>query len=312
MKEEYLSAVDLAKKYHYSNENKIRDMAKRNGIKYIRSSEKGKLRLYNVCDIENLIATNPHIVQGKHFTEVPIYNKFLTVKSENAIVVADFHVPFIDIEFFEKILKFSKKRKVSDLLSVGDFFDQDAFSYWYKEVDRIDWEDELNSAFKAVNNIQDCFKKSYYCMGSHDKRLARMLADKGKNISATFAYRELKTAHPEIEVTYHQKMILESGGRTYHLEHPKTVMRVGNVSPHRRQSSLGGSLVFAHGHKQGMERAWNGKDYIIALGMVGDPLKIHYHTIPSGYAEWDQGFLWVEDGKPTLIFKDEIDWWLKH
>lgn len=308
MEADYLSAQDLAKKFEYKSPTSINRIAKRWGIKHI---QKGCTWFYNVNDFENAFNTLDFHHSSKFFDSIPVYDNFLISKCENAIVGADAHIPFLDIDFFDKILKFGEKIKAKAFYSVGDWYDQDAFSYWYKEVDRISWEKELDFSLKAVAKIQKIFPQSYFCMGSHDKRIARMLADRGKTISATFAYRELKNNNPNIQVTYHQKMILKSGDRTYHLEHPKTVMRLGTVTAHRRQNSMGDSLVFAHGHKQGLEKSWNGKDYVIALGMLGDPFKIHYHTIPSGYAEWDQGFLWINHGKPTLIFKDEISWWLK-
>ena len=213
------------------------------------------------------------------------------------------------------MLNFGKKEKVDTIACGGDYYDQAAFSRFYSPVVPPSWKDEEICGLEINDILAKQFKTVAYEMGNHDMHLAHRLRESGCPIDPTSAYAQIKNKNVKITPYKHMKLI--NGGRIWHIEHPgKTVVKVGTVGAHRNQNSKKrderGSAIFAHAHRAGMERSWNGEDYIFVIGMMGDPEKIYYHSEPATYAEWDQTFMWINNGVPHLIWKDEVAWWLKH
>lgn len=312
-----LDARSLAEKYGYKDRDSITRIASKTGLKPAKKV-KGKY-FYDAEDFAKHLFYGIDLARSSTFehinfiNDLPRYNTFLTIHSENTIVISDAHIPFIDIPFFSDMLEFAKKEKVDTLIHGGDYFDQVAYSRFYSPVRAIAWKEEEQCGLTINEMMANLFKTVAYEMGNHDMHLAHRLRDSGCDVDATSAYAQIKNKNVKITPYKHMKLI--NGGRIWHIEHPaKTVVKIGSVGAHRNQNSKKaterGSAIFAHAHRAGLERSWNGEDYVFVIGMMGDPDKMYYHSEPATYAEWDQTFLWINKGVPHLIWKNEVSWWL--
>lgn len=313
----YLSAEELAQKHGYKKTDSITRIAKQADLTPVKQ---GKKFLFDADQFEHYLFFGLDLVHSNraktlnYIEDLPRYNNFLTVESENTIVIADAHIPFLDLQFFQDIMQFAKKEKVDTLIHGGDYFDQNAYARFYSPVKNIPWDIEEACGLEINNIIAEQFKSVVYEMGNHDMHIAHRLQSLGKEIGATSAYKMI--TNKNVKITPYKHMVLLNGGEKWHVEHPqKTVIKVNTVGAHRNQCSKKisemGSAIFAHGHTAGLTRSWNKENYIFTIGMVGDPEKIYYHSEPATYAEWDQTFIWINKGVPHLIWKDEIWWWLE-
>ena len=313
----YRSAEELAKKHGYKKIDSIGRIAKQANLIPIKQ---GKKFLYDEDQFEHYLFFGldlAHSTRAKtldYIEDLPRYNNFLTVQSENAIVMADAHIPYLDLPFFQDIMQFAKKENVDTLIHGGDYFDQGAFARFYSPVGNIKWEIEEAIGVEINNIMAEQFKSVVYVMGNHDMHIAHRLREGKCDISPTSAYKLI--TNKNVKITPYKHMVLINGGRKWHVEHPqKTVIKVNTAGAHRNQCSKKkadmGSEIFAHGHTAGLTRSWNKEDYVFTIGMVGDPEKVYYHSEPATYSEWDQSFIWINKGVPHMIWVDETWWWLE-
>ena len=92
-------------------------------------------------------------------------------KDKTILIIGDLHFPYHHrdaLPFLNAVNKFYQPTRV---ISIGDMFDQHAFSRYDKDPDMPLAKDEIKAATKNVQELAKLFSKLEIVTGNHDKRL---------------------------------------------------------------------------------------------------------------------------------------------
>ena len=238
---------------------------------------------------------------NKKIDKLPVYpdlSQTLTYKWDKFAVTADWHLPFIDVEFFKRFIKDCHTQKVKKLVIAGDFFDMNAFGFFFSH-NRVPWKEEKECAKKVMSILQEQFDEIVFIVGNHEIRFLRALADKFQgNIYDIY---ELIGFTDYDNITLKNKVIVND----WMITHPKNA-RKNSLSLGNDLSNIykGYNIIVTHAHRQSLGRDFSGSHWVMDLGLMSDPKMheyIHYNV--GAFANWNQGYSIITDNFPTLYWK---------
>lgn len=215
----------------------------------------------------------------------------------NCIITSDWHNPFYDIDFADKMMLLARKKKIKQIAIVGDLFDAMSLSRFDPQDAQYSVQEELETTREIIVHLAKWFDRIYWSLGNHEMRFLRALKfqlnlnDVGK----------LLFDNPKLITTQLTYMQLHSGGENWRLIHPKNYSIIpcrvsGEVAELQQTNVMGG-----HVHLFGMKTTKSGLYTAIDLGGMFDPHKITYVNAAGDATNpiMAQGFWILEDGVPT-------------
>lgn len=104
---------------------------------------------------------------------------------ETALLIPDCHIPFHDRRAFELMIRASKRRRIHEVVILGDFLDFYSVSRHEKDPRvKESLKTEIEYGNKALDVLDEEFKKArkVYIEGNHELRLTKYLAEKAREI----------------------------------------------------------------------------------------------------------------------------------
>ena len=263
---------------------------------------------YNIEDIKSALARGHLNSTNQRFinpTPTKEFTDFWRLDWDEFIVGADLHVPLINEEIFNNMLKVAESLKIKKFIHAGDFFDQATFSSFdtYQE-DLIDWGNEIKSAKATYKILANTFDEVKFFMGSHDLRFWRMLNKAGKatNFNSAFIQAEI----PGQDTSRYRYAEV---GTEWHLTHPRNVVKINSIPMLRIGAKYQRSIVAGHGHWWGIYRDPSGTHYQVAPGCLTDVRKHAYATLwDTSHDRWTPGFLAVVERNKPILFANDSPW----
>jgi len=110
-------------------------------------------------------------ISSIHEEVAPKFNDCLKLTGD-AVISADWHIPFHSEFWAEKVIQYAEKYQIKTHIIAGDFFDQ----YMYSSFDKkhpFDNEKELKLAEEICDKNESVFDKIYLVTGNHEERFFR-------------------------------------------------------------------------------------------------------------------------------------------
>ena len=241
------------------------------------------------------IAANPECARR--------FDQQVKVEAGSALLTGDWHAPFHDARWGDRVIELGLRRKVEMVGIVGDLVDFDAFSK-YGRQERVEAEDEIRSAEQIVTALATEFPQVVYSGGNHEMRLPR----KTDNLLALRDAMGMFVRSPNVTITDYQWFEVLCGGREWYAEHPKNASVIGARVPAQLAAKFHKNVAGFHGHLWGITMDVSGTWYGVDVGICADRLRLAYITkVHSTRPQVCQGALLIEDGIPLLLNADNID-----
>lgn len=216
----------------------------------------------------------------------------------DAIVTSDWHVPYCDLNLAEKVIDTAKKNKIKKIVIAGDFLNLDILSVFVSKPYELD--KELDNAYDVWSLLSETFEEIIYLPGNHEWRLNRKLETpcEFRRIVRMFAQ---ETENCKIITSEYDSITLFSENSEWLICHPKNYSPVKNRIAYKLAGKYECNVISAHGHFCGMVVSESGKYVCIDSGGLFDPNKILYAQNTTTYPVWNQGFVMIVEGKPTIM-----------
>jgi len=233
----------------------------------------------------------------------PIYNKAPKLTGD-ALVMADCHVPFHDAAWCNRIITYTLRRGVRQLILAGDFIDWAAFSSYGRLVE-VNANEELRAARQFFECLQD-FERVVVILGNHEMRLIRQLNYKlgAEELTPLFA------SHPGLVVTDYHWCTLRSGGQNWRISHPRNAhMTPTSVARRLVAKNINTHVAVGHDHVCGKIKTEDARHWAISTGVCLHPKKLDYISLVDN-TRWQiaQGALIIRSGWPELLTPDCPDY----
>lgn len=232
--------------------------------------------------------------------EIKPYTDWFRIKSKNVMIIADTHLPFMNVPFAEKMFFMRDVFGSNDLIIAGDFFDEVMFSF-FDIRDKTTWQKEKEFASVFINQLLEVFDNIYILMGNHDLRILRLLKFKenfeGLIRSITQDKRVKISDYPKAEIN-----------KDWEVYHPRSYSQISGQVAKKLAEKYGKNVIATHGHFTSYSFDRSGKYECIDIGGLVDYDKIEYvaHSITT-HPRWINSFMILRDNKP-YIFTEKTDW----
>ena len=220
--------------------------------------------------------------------------KPLNIESDAIVVCPDWHIPFQDSDFVQKMLNVCEERGIKEIAIPGDLWDCDNYSRFV----HLGWRDcfraEIDNVRAVMLELNEHFDHIYCCRGNHEKRwIDGNLGMMG--MRELFALLELEPN--SYTITLDDSMTLCSGGRSWLLAHPRNFRQTQLSVARDLAAKYRMNICSAHGHQfaQGVDRSGH-YDLLDAGGMF-DPHALEYLRQTNCFPAVQGGFYLIIDGK---------------
>jgi len=211
------------------------------------------------------------------------------------VITSDWHIPTINLDWFEIMIKKAKEYNVRNLLVAGDLINYDALStYWEEKPDQRTpkLSEELQLAISLLDKVDKWFKKVVILTGNHErKRIYRVL---NQGIDASFILKILdRFKNPNYLISSQSFCYLDDIRITHPKSFRQTKLSVANVL----SAKFNCPVLQAHGHAFSLGYSLSG--YLIGdTGCLADWERIQYMWEgDTTHPLWNNGFFIYKDKK---------------
>jgi len=234
------------------------------------------------------------------------YNQHLKIFEKSALIMGDCHIPYINLDMYNKMKLVVKNRKPKCLILSGDITNQDAFSLYISEGGRGSFRKERYITDMFFEDMLELFDKIYIIMGNHDMRFFKVLMGE---IEAPQFFK--------IFTDQLNKNIFVSGNyrycefnKTWRITHPKNYSKISTrVAESIAVIHQNKNIATGHGHHQGFRFEPSGKWMCVDVGCMCDANKLEYTAVvDSTNPKWNYGFMIIEDEFPEFFNRYMTNW----
>ena len=225
----------------------------------------------------------------------------LRIESDNVLIGSDFHIPFHSNFYLHLLLSYAREHNVKTLICPGDFLDCFVVSRFINyQYGGLTFEEELRSAGEVMKELTDTFTHIYFTRGNHESFWLTKL-EGYNNIHDLFKLFTTGIAKEgtDYTVTNYDHLILNDN---WYICHPINYSRIPLSIPRKLATKLQMNICCAHEHRLGICKDESGKYYTIETGGIFDPTKIEYLKSSTTFPAQVQGFIYLKDDDPYLIF----------
>jgi len=226
----------------------------------------------------------------------------VTLQADRALLLFDIHAPYQNAPWLNRVIDLALKWKVSACGIGGDLIDFSSCNYYGRTVG-MEFDEELAAAQGVIRAIDRCFKSVVLCGGNHEYRLVRKM----DNAPTLQTILDNLLAAPGTITTFRKWFLLESGGETYRVVHPKNYSRIPARNSQRLATKYHQHVVAGHNHLWGQTREESNTWHAIDAGCCLDADRISWiETEATNYPKPVLGAVIVVDGVPVLIGPENI------
>jgi predicted phosphodiesterase len=259
--------------------------------------------------LRDLHCRYPHVPR----VAAPLLPQEVVLVDEDVLVAADWHSPHYDHAMVDALIRVAVQEKITHLVLAGDFIDEAVFFMGGNEKPpgQATFREELHSTGRLLAVLLQVFEKITWLRGNHEERLLRLS-------KAELGMEELR------------KMVAEGQGDRIRVTDRDYVYATWSHDPDatwRLPHGVGGSASIAtnaavkkaeiygchvaqgHDHLIGIRQTQNGRHLGVDIGCMLQPEWIGYKAMNTKtYPMWNQGFLMLRKGRPTLFTRKWTDW----
>lgn len=225
----------------------------------------------------------------------------------NAMIVGDVHVPTTFYEFALLVVTVSDVLNIDTLILAGDWANFDFLSKYPNIMRGVNWEQEREAGEVLINKYLKRFKRIYWIMGNHDRRLSKW-------VNGQFDHKDmvnLFTHSEKITSSNFGYCNIVSGGEKYLVTH-STEYSVNQLTVADQLAQKNQCHVISH-HEHHVAKGFDrfGRYVVINNGGLFDESKMAYAKLDTNKKpSMVNGFTSLVDGVATLWtpYKAYTDW----
>jgi predicted phosphodiesterase len=264
---------------------------------------------------DNAVASSPETPQrtiDAESIDVPgnaysVTTSPLNVSLDKWLYASDLHCPYHNREWIKRLILVANRHSVDTLVIGGDVFDLGVISR-YPKVER---QSSLNETLRIGGDLLVAlgryFQHIYLLPGNHDNRMAIRLDTPLDFEALIHASIRGRIALDRFTITNYDYMTVDN----WIVGHPRFYSSIparGMAQVAQLQQS---NVIGAHNHLVGMMQSADGKYWAIDPGHMSDASLTPYMMQSaklSRFSAWRNGFVMIEDGRPTLFSNGLVDW----
>ncbi len=215
------------------------------------------------------------------------------------VLVGDAHIPYINIEFAERVVIVARKRKIKNLLIAGDFWDYSNYSLYDDVVPQASWQTEKAAGKRVIQEWGKWFTRVEFLMGNHERRKEKRLQGHEDDEDI---FSPLAAVCKNIHSTNYGWAEITSGGELYRVTHPKNYSVLSLTVADQLALKYDCHVISFHEHHLAMGLDRYGRHIIVNGGCLVDPTRLSYVALDdSKSAAMVNGFVTIKDGTPDLF-----------
>jgi len=208
----------------------------------------------------------------------------LTLDWHDFYVTCDWHLPFLQLKLFKRLIEDVRRTKVRRLVIGGDFFDLNSFSK-FDALFKISWKDEKHFARRVLLYLRDEFDDIMFLATNHERRWLRAF-ERGQPDEQDIY--ELIGFEDKSMVTFKNQALVGN----WRIVHPKTARkRPSSLARELSNIYKENNLIVTHAHLMAKERDPSNKYWLLDLGPMCDPDKTEYINFNiTAHQKWNPGY----------------------
>lgn len=259
------------------------------------------------------IAAREAAVPFKQIVTPIVYNDFLDLEINDAIIISDLEMPDADPDMLEAAFLLGVSKGIRTLIIVGDFnaFDQ-PFLTTHPVVynGSMSIGENVKRSVKLIEVMLMWFREVIITSGNHDERVA-------KSTGGSYSHEELFAKFGDrVRISRYRYMWLRNKRGYAYLCHPtnysedsaKLAAQIYDkmVAPDGTKPY---ALVMAHTHQPQFRKSKDNLCECYALGCIRDIERTEYVMQSSNkFAQWGQSVLVLKNGYFTHYEREATDW----
>lgn len=229
------------------------------------------------------------------------------VRTGNAIVTMDFHIPLHDPKLINTMLRCADKEEINKLIIAGDYFNMEAFSSFLPYQPEASLQQERYDGNLVMRQLLKYFDEVDFIVGNHDYRLVKKLGYK-KSFEDCMNWMLSGLSDQEMnrinfsDLDFMEYWPLHEGlGRKFRVCHPRNFSTNPLTVGRKLATKHNCSIITGHSHHFAIGAAQNGHDLVIEGGGFYSKERTEYIQKTTGHHEWVQGFTFFKNGVPNLV-----------
>jgi predicted phosphodiesterase len=234
-----------------------------------------------------------------------VYDDFLKVTSNRALVLGDVEVPCHSVDTLEMACELAKKYNLDTLIINGDLIALDSFSTWARNtVYKLAFKDELEPTVEIVKIFLGIFESVYLVTGNHERRLAHKL-------DGEITIADFFVSLARVRFSEYSYCTLQSGDREILVCHQDNYSKQPLAIARELASVHHKNIIAGHTHHLAKGYDKSGKFWIVDGGCCRDVRHTEYKaTRINTFPKWNNGVVMVLDGQPFLVDQYNAEFWL--
>ena len=260
-----------------------------------------------------LLAYEPHLLAPAEEEVDDIADYFIEIEKPLVIegpvaIAADLHAPLFKISAVNAAILRWRAAGLRTLVFAGDFWMQDGLSAFEYKQASANLARELRVGNYVMEKLFESFDRIVMTYANHDARFVKALGYKLKFAeSMRLLFGELPdSAKGKLEITNLDYVIVQAGGQTYRICHPKDYSATPLANARKLCSKYQTHVLCGHSHHSAIGSDVSGKFIAAELGGFFDTDKTEYMQRSTAHPTWTNGYGGIgEDGRFWL----ESDLW---
>ena len=265
-------------------------------------------RPFTIASIAHAVRQYGHLKLVKEPESIRTYQE-LTLQMDDYMISCDYHAPFYDAEWVNRLLLVAAHFGIKKSIIIGDLFDME-FASHYPPKDgqqRPSLDTEIGADSPLMAGF-DHFDEIIVLNGNHERRIgmlteARVQARHLNILLGGDVWRK-KVVFSEFD-----KLNID---QEWLLVHPKSYSQISGAVATRLAEKYHRNVLNAHGHFTAVRWDRSGKFMGVDMGGLFDTRRIAYKQFQTTtHPEWNPGFGMLLNGH-FYLFDNSTDWqfWL--
>jgi len=235
---------------------------------------------------------------------VPVLDKYERIQGD-AIVTGDFHFPFCNWEYVNRVVPVAEKFGIKRLIIAGDLMDMQSLSFFPKDTVPVKWEQELEETERVIDYYCDAFDEIIDTVGNHLRNRALRRLEGQLDVGR---FKRLFSKDARVKCSPYPFLKLSTARGTYHITHQKNYRKnplsVARDLCHKHRSHV----ITHHQHRMAFGFDESGHYMLIDNGSMADEDKMDWVQMQDTTANAStHGFVAIKGGYPYLLGQ-HTDW----
>lgn len=217
------------------------------------------------------------------------------------MVCADLHLPFVDVGLAGQMVQTAQRRKVRNLIVVGDIFYNQALGPFAAVVPEPDEETTCALASAVMGEWLEWFKDVRMLCGNHDLRLAKQLSGALRARDVLAALHSRLGADERVQWSILGYTTIDTPAGEWRVTHPRNYSINALFVAARLATRCRTHIITAHEHRTAIGFDPSGQSIIVNVGCMADPAKLAYVMLTDTTRPvMTQSYAAIVDGRVTL------------